>query len=93
MLRELRDRLAERRLTLELTDAAKDWLVKNGYDEEYGARPLRRLIQREVENVLARKVLSGEYADGDRLLVDVEGDALTFARATEQIEHPLPVAA
>jgi ATP-dependent Clp protease ATP-binding subunit ClpC len=93
MLRELRDRLAERQLSLELTDAAKDWLVRNGYDEEYGARPLRRLIQRHVENVLARRVLSGEYADGDSVLVDVEGDALTFASVAEPVREPMPVAA
>ena len=93
MLRELRDRLAERKLSIELTDAAMDWLVKNGYDEEYGARPLRRLIQRQVENVLARRVLSGEYADGDAIRVDVEGDALTFARVTQPVAEPLPVAA
>jgi ATP-dependent Clp protease ATP-binding subunit ClpC len=93
MLRELRDRLAERRLGIELTDAAKDWLVKNGYDEEYGARPLRRLIQRQVENVLARRVLGGEFADGDLIRVDVEGDTLTFERTASPIAEPLPVAA
>ena len=54
MLRELRGRLEERQISLELSDGAKDWLLERGYDEVYGARPLRRLIQREVENVLAR---------------------------------------
>jgi ATP-dependent Clp protease ATP-binding subunit ClpC len=93
MLRELRDRLAERRLGIELTDAAKDWLVKNGYDEEYGARPLRRLIQRQVENVLARRVLGNEFAEGDLIRVDVEGDALTFERTASPIAEPLAVAA
>ena len=93
MLRELRDRLADRALSIELTEAARDWLVKNGYDQEYGARPMRRLIQRQVENVLARRVLSGEYADGDAIVVDVEGDALVFAKVAEPIAQPLPVAA
>ena len=93
MLNELRERLADRALSIELTDAAKDWLVKNGYDQEYGARPLRRLIQRQVENVLARRVLSGEYADGDTVRIDVEDDALTFAKVAEPIAQPLAVAA
>jgi ATP-dependent Clp protease ATP-binding subunit ClpC len=82
MLGDLRARLAERQLSLELTDAARSWLVKHGYDEAYGARPLRRLIQREVENVLARRVLGSEFSQGDAVLVDVDGDSdkLTFAR-------------
>ena len=80
MLDELRSRLAERQLTLELSDAARGWLVKNGYDEAYGARPLRRLIQKEVENALARSVLGSDYGAGDRILVDVVDDRLTFAR-------------
>ncbi len=64
MLRELRERLAERALTIELSESARRWLVENGYDEAFGARPLRRLIQKEVENVLARRVLSGEFEAG-----------------------------
>jgi ATP-dependent Clp protease ATP-binding subunit ClpC len=81
MLGDLRGRLAERKLTLELTEPAREWLVTNGFDAEYGARPLRRLIQRQVENPLAKQVLAGEYADGDAILVDVSADdALTFTR-------------
>jgi ATP-dependent Clp protease ATP-binding subunit ClpC len=80
MLRELRGRLAERELTIELSDSARRWLVENGYDEAFGARPLRRLIQKEVENVLARRVLSGEFEAGDTIAVDVVNDALTFTR-------------
>jgi ATP-dependent Clp protease ATP-binding subunit ClpC len=80
MLRELRERLAERELTIELSDSARQWLVKNGYDEAFGARPLRRLIQKEVENVLARRVLSGQFESGDTITVDVANDALTFTR-------------
>jgi ATP-dependent Clp protease ATP-binding subunit ClpC len=81
MLGELRGRLAERQLTLELTETAREWLVTNGFDAEYGARPLRRLIQRQVENPLAKQVLAGEYADGDAILVDVGADdALMFTR-------------
>jgi ATP-dependent Clp protease ATP-binding subunit ClpC len=81
MLGDLRGRLAERKLTLELTETAREWLVTNGFDAEYGARPLRRLIQRQVENPLAKQVLAGEYSDGDAILVDVgTDDALTFSR-------------
>ncbi|MFN0070738.1 MAG: ATP-dependent Clp protease ATP-binding subunit [Chloroflexota bacterium] len=91
MLRQLRDRLAERELRLELTNAASAWLVEHGYDEDYGARPLRRLIQRQVENELARQVLAGTYEAGDVIRVDVEGDALTFH--TERVTETVPVAA
>jgi ATP-dependent Clp protease ATP-binding subunit ClpC len=91
MLRELRERLAERELRLELTEAARDWLVEHGFDQEYGARPLRRLLQRSVENVLARKVLSGEFAGGDLIVVDVENDELSFGRRVTA--EPVPVAA
>jgi ATP-dependent Clp protease ATP-binding subunit ClpC len=96
MLADLRGRLAERKLTLELSDPAREWLVANGFDAEYGARPLRRLIQRQVENPLAKQVLAGEYADGDAVLVDVGADdALTFTRrAGEPLETTaVPVAA
>ncbi len=78
MLRQLRDRLAERELKLELTDAARDWLVEHGYDQDFGARPLRRLIQRKLENELAREVLADAYQPGDVIRVDVDADALTF---------------
>ena len=74
MLRELRGRLEERQISLELSDGAKDWLLERGYDEVYGARPLRRLIQREVENVLARRALAKEVGDGDQVRVEVEGE-------------------
>jgi ATP-dependent Clp protease ATP-binding subunit ClpC len=94
MLDELRARLAERQLTLELTDEARAWLVKNGYDEAYGARPLRRLIQKEVENALARRVLGSDLAEGDRIIVSVEADHLSFERisaATEVVKVAEPV--
>jgi ATP-dependent Clp protease ATP-binding subunit ClpC len=80
MLDELRARLAERKLTLDLSDEARGWLVKNGYDEAYGARPLRRLIQKEVENALARRVLGSDFAEGECIKVTVEDDRLAFER-------------
>jgi ATP-dependent Clp protease ATP-binding subunit ClpC len=86
MLDDLRARLAERMLSIELTDAARGWLVTNGYDDAYGARPLRRLIQREVENALARRVLGNEFNDGDRIRVDVVDDRLAFERLPATVE-------
>ncbi|WP_309080963.1 ATP-dependent chaperone ClpB [Zhihengliuella sp.] len=65
-------RLAERRLTLDVTDAAREWLALTGFDPAYGARPLRRLVQREIGDRLARELLGGGIADGDEVLVDVE---------------------
>ena len=73
-------RLAERRLVLDVTDAAKQWLADRGYDPAYGARPLRRLIQKEIGDKLAKKVLAGEIRDGDTVHVDAApgGDTLVI---------------
>jgi ATP-dependent Clp protease ATP-binding subunit ClpC len=79
MVRELKGRLAERKLNLELTAAAKAWLVKQGYDPVFGARPLKRAVERYVENPLSAKILRGEFADGDSVLVDVGEEGLTFS--------------
>ncbi|WP_114560158.1 ATP-dependent chaperone ClpB [Desertihabitans aurantiacus] len=77
-LDRLNARLAERRLRVELTPAAKDWLALTGFDPVYGARPLRRLVQSSIEDALARRVLSGEVGDGDVVTFDLdpEGDGL-----------------
>jgi len=87
MVRDLQKRLAERKLGIELTEEAKAWLAKEGYDPLYGARPLRRAIERYVENPLSSKILRGEFVEGDTVTVDLGGDGLTFtarvaARAT-----------
>jgi ATP-dependent Clp protease ATP-binding subunit ClpB len=74
-LRALDKRLAARRLTLMVTDAAKAWLAHTGYDPAYGARPLKRLMQRTIGDPLALALLEGRYADGDTVTVDVAGDA------------------
>ena len=63
-LKELDMRLAERRLTLSLSEEARAWLAKRGYDPQYGARPLKRLIQREVQDPLAMRILEGEFGEG-----------------------------
>ena len=80
-LARLRERLAERRIELELTVAAKEALAEAGWDPAYGARPLKRAIQRLVENPLALRLLEGEFADGDRVVVDAADGELTFAKA------------
>ncbi|UEL28242.1 ATP-dependent chaperone ClpB [Pseudarthrobacter sp. L1SW] len=71
---ELGRRLYERRLTLEVTEGAKAWLALSGYDPAYGARPLRRLVQREIGDRLAKAILAGEISDGDTVLVDTAAD-------------------
>ncbi len=71
-VQSLAARLSERRLTLEVTDAAREWLALTGFDPAYGARPLRRLVQREIGDRLARGLLAGSIVDGDTVLVDRE---------------------
>jgi ATP-dependent Clp protease ATP-binding subunit ClpB len=83
-LRRLRKRLAERGLGLELTDAAKEQLVESGWDPTYGARPLKRAIQRLVENPLALRLLEGEFGEGDTVRVDLEDGELVFAKAAAE---------
>jgi ATP-dependent Clp protease ATP-binding subunit ClpC len=78
MVKDLQGRLAERKLNLELTAAVKSWLVKQGYDPVYGARPLRRAIERYVENPLSAKLLQGEFNEGYTVLVDLGDEGLTF---------------
>jgi ATP-dependent Clp protease ATP-binding subunit ClpB len=80
-LARLRARLAERGLSLELTDAAKEHLAEAGWDPTYGARPLKRAIQRLVENPLALRLLEGDFEEGDTVRVDVEDGELTFEKA------------
>ncbi|VTR97930.1 ATP-dependent chaperone ClpB [Tuwongella immobilis] len=86
-LGRLRERLAERKITLELTMAAKTHLVKVGYDPAFGARPLKRTIQREIENVLARKLLDGSLRDGQQILCDYDSarDGLTYSMMTPEV--------
>ena len=76
----LERRLADRRLQLAVTPSARTWLAERGYDPIYGARPLRRLMQHEIDDRLARALIAGEIADGDVVRVDVEGDGLTVDR-------------
>jgi ATP-dependent Clp protease ATP-binding subunit ClpC len=80
LLKEVQKRLGDEELTLKLTEAANIFLVKHGYDEKFGARPLKRAIQRYIEDPLSEKILLGEFAKGDEIEVDVaaEGEKLEF---------------
>jgi ATP-dependent Clp protease ATP-binding subunit ClpB len=82
----VRSRLAERRLELEITDAAKDHIAREAYDPVYGARPLRRFIQREVETRIARALVSGEIDDGSTIVVDLQDGGLTIAWHGAELE-------
>jgi len=74
-------RLAARRLTLEVTPSARDWLALNGFDPIYGARPLKRAIQQQIENPLAKEILGGNFAPGDTVHVREKKGVIAFAKA------------
>jgi ATP-dependent Clp protease ATP-binding subunit ClpB len=88
--------LEERKITLTLDAAARDWLAAKGWDPAYGARPLKRVIQRNLQDPLAEMILAGEIRDGDRVVISVEGNVLTFnGKAPQtaeiaQFETPAP---
>ncbi|SPE59950.1 protein disaggregation chaperone [Verrucomicrobia bacterium] len=88
-LKLLRARLADRRIELELTDAAKDHVAREGYDPVYGARPLKRFLQRHIETVLSRKILAGEIQDNSRVMVDLKSGELLFRvqRQAQQLKE------
>jgi ATP-dependent Clp protease ATP-binding subunit ClpB len=77
-LSRLRGRMAERGMKLELSEAAKGVIAEEGWDPAFGARPLKRVIQQRIENVLATKILSGQFGSGETVVVDAEGDGLVF---------------
>jgi ATP-dependent Clp protease ATP-binding subunit ClpB len=80
-LRRLAKILGERKIGIDVTERAKAFLAEKGYDPVYGARPLKRTIQRLVQDPLAVKILQGDFREGDRVTVDFDGEALTFATA------------
>jgi len=79
-VQRLEKRLAERRMTLKLADAALDFIAEVGYDPVYGARPLKRIIQRQLETQIAKGILRGDFSDGDTIFVDIENERLAFKR-------------
>ncbi len=85
-IRGLLKRLEDRKIFVELSDATKAFLVSEGYDPMYGARPLKRTIQRRVLDPLAMRVLEGEFREGDHVLVDVGDNGLTFVNEKSKVK-------
>ncbi|MBD2196326.1 MULTISPECIES: ATP-dependent chaperone ClpB [Calothrix] len=81
----LRQRLSDRKMSLRLSDAALDFLAEVGYDPVFGARPLKRAIQRELETQIAKAILRGEFHDGDSIFVDVQNERLSFSRLPVEV--------
>jgi ATP-dependent Clp protease ATP-binding subunit ClpC len=81
MVKDVQERLRERGITFELTPAASEWLAREGFDPVFGARPLRRAIQRNLENPLSKGILAGDFQDGDHVIVDAGGSGLALAKA------------
>jgi len=81
LIKDVEQRLAEHNIALKVNDEAKSWLISKGYNPEYGARPLRRAIQRYVENPLSTKILRGNFKEGDTVAISVEAEELSFAKA------------
>ena len=92
---DVRQRLADRQLRLELTEAARELIAREGYDPVYGARPLRRFVQREVETRIGRALIAGEISEGARIIVDVENEQLVvrWTQAEAEPQQPAAVAA
>jgi ATP-dependent Clp protease ATP-binding subunit ClpB len=86
-LKRLRQNLATRKMALEITERAKTLLADKGYDPAFGARPLKRTIQRLIQNPLAVKILEGEFKEGDRVKIDSDGETLLFDRGESTLEN------
>ena len=86
LVAEVQERLADREITIELTQQAKEWIADKGYDPQFGARPLRRTVQRYIETPLARKVLSGEIGKGGSVKIDESGGEIVLDRSAVQAE-------
>lgn len=82
-LGRIEERLATRQIRLEVTSVARDWLAEIGFDPQYGARPLKRALQRHLEDELARRVISGDVGPGDLVRVDRGVGRLSFDRVTQ----------
>ena len=86
MMKDLFKRLDERGLKMEVTNEVKDFMATDGYSEAYGARPLRRLIQRKVEDTLAEEILTGKYEEGDTIVLDMKDGKMFFSKKGEETE-------
>lgn len=81
----LNRRLADRKIDLVMTDEASEWLARTGYDPVYGARPLKRLIQKDIENPLSLEILKGNFTDGDTIKIEAAGDSLKFVKEARKL--------
>jgi ATP-dependent Clp protease ATP-binding subunit ClpC len=88
-INKVMQRLKARNIVLQLDDKAKDFLVSRGYDPQYGARPMRRAVERSLEDPLAEEILKGAFHEGEPIQVSVEGDRLTFSQKTASAEGAL----
>jgi ATP-dependent Clp protease ATP-binding subunit ClpB len=80
-MKDIEQRLSERGISLELTGEAKKFIADESYDAQYGARPVKRFLQRNVETALAGELIRGEIADDDHVIIDTDGEKLTFRTA------------
>lgn len=87
-MEEIQERLCEHDLSVELTPAAREWLASEGYDPAFGARPLRRALQKHVESPLSISLLSGEFKSGDTVIVDVDDE--TKQLVFRPVGEPIP---
>ncbi len=76
MLQQIRDRLEERKITVQLSEQARDFIAREAYDPVYGARPLRRYLQQHVETPLAKEIIAGRLLDGQEVIIDIENNQL-----------------
>jgi ATP-dependent Clp protease ATP-binding subunit ClpA len=87
MLLEVNDSAREKNINLIVTDAAKEYIIDKDYDKKYGARPLRRAIQREIADPLSIEILSEKFKEGDTIIVDCNGDQIIFSSENIQKEE------
>ncbi len=83
----LRARLKDRNVSIDVTDRAKDFLGEKGYDSSYGVRPLKRIVQKHIQDPLALKLLKGEFQEGDSICVDLDGEGITFSSGKHKFAH------
>ena len=88
LIKEVEERLQSHKVKITLTSAAKNWLSQIGFDPIYGARPLRRAVQRYVENQLSTKIISGKFEAGDMVFIDVDENGLTYVKAPASVSTP-----
>jgi ATP-dependent Clp protease ATP-binding subunit ClpC len=93
MMERLADQMLIQGLGIRLTPAARSLLASRGFDPALGARPLRRAIQRMVEDPLSEQILAGSWLPGQTVLVDVDGDEIVFSASDEPVQLPVPAAA